>query len=660
MTARPPRGLSISARLQLLVGLSVLVAMCTFGGLAYFVERRAAVAALVEDQEALAGLMAERSIAALLFDDELLARDQLAALAAIAHVHSACLFDADGRLFASHPAWLNEAECPPATPRPGLPSIAAAVPLGDGRQGLLRLASRLDTIEARLLQQVRHGVIIAVLALVLALLLAFWLERRFTGPLRRLVAVAEAVQPSGAAELRATIETRDEVGELAAAFNRMLDRQDEQTRRLRAEAEYNQVLFQRSPLPSLVIDGTRNITIDCNEAATAAYGFQSREEVLTASVESVSTPTQYDGTPSTTAILRYLRGALAGEPQVYEWRHRRPDGSTFDAEVHLTRFGSPETPMLLGSLLDITERKAASAALERLNSELESRVALRTRELEVVNAELTASLVRQRLTMDELVRAERLAALGSLVAGIAHELNTPLGSALLVASTLGDGLAELREQLERGELRRSRLERFLAEQDESLDLLLRNTRRAAELIGQFKQMAMDQTSEQRRRFDLAEVVDEVMASLQPRLRGSPHRIVLELERGLWMDSYPGPLGQVLTNLVINALLHGLGERPGQLTIACRGIDADMVELMVADDGAGIATEHLSRIFDPFFTTRLGYGGSGLGLHIVFVLVQGTLGGRIEVQSQPGQGACFRVRLARVAPLAPATAHSAAR
>lgn len=660
MTARPPRGLSISARLQLLVGLSVLVAMCTFGGLAYFVERRAAVAALVEDQEALAGLMAERSIAALLFDDELLARDQLAALAAIAHVHSACLFDADGRLFASHPAWLNEAECPPAAPPPGLPSIAAAVPLGDGRQGLLRLASRLDTIEARLLQQVRHGVIIAVLALVLALLLAFWLERRFTGPLRRLVAVAEAVQPSGAAELRATIETRDEVGELAAAFNRMLDRQDEQTRKLRAEAEYNQVLFQRSPLPVVVIDGTRNITIDCNEAATAVYGFQSREETLAAGVESVSTPTQYDGTPSSTAVLRYLRGALAGEPQVYEWRHRRPDGSTFDAEVHLTRFGSPEAPMLLGSLLDITERKAASAALERLNSELESRVALRTRELEVVNAELTTSLVRQRLTMDELVRAERLAALGSLVAGIAHELNTPLGSALLVASTLGDGLAELREQLERGELRRSRLERFLAEQDESLDLLLRNTRRAAELIGQFKQMAMDQTSEQRRRFDLAEVVDEVMASLQPRLRGSPHRIVLELERGLWMDSYPGPLGQVLTNLVINALLHGLGERPGQLTIACRGIDAETVELMVADDGAGIATEHLSRIFDPFFTTRLGHGGSGLGLHIVFVLVQGSLGGRIEVQSQPGQGACFRVRLARVAPLVAPTAPSVAR
>jgi len=423
------------------------------------------------------------------------------------------------------------------------------------------------------------------------------------------------------------------------------------TRRLRLQAEYHEVLFRHSPLPVLVIDPRWNRLVDCNDAAIAIYGFGSREATLDINAAVVSPPVQPDGRMSAEAASAHVAAALAGVPQVYEWRHRRPDGSEFDAEVRLVRFGPDEAPLLLGSLVDITAGKAAAAALQRLNDALETRVAERTRDLAASNTELAATVEQLRRTQGELVRRERLASLGSLVAGIAHELNTPLGSALLVATTLGDDLEELQAQLDRGELRRSVLEAFLAQQSGALALLVRNTRRAAELIGRFKQVAVDQTSEQRRRFELAEVVDEVLGTLQPRLRKTRHTIVVDIAPGLTMDSYPGPLGQVVTNLVMNAMIHGLAGRAGEIRVSARELPRHQVELCVADDGVGIPSEHLPRIFDPFFTTKLGEGGSGLGLHIVYSLVERALGGRITAESVAGAGARFTVVMPAVAPRA---------
>lgn len=424
---------------------------------------------------------------------------------------------------------------------------------------------------------------------------------------------------------------------------------DAEARRLRLQAEYHEVLFKHSPLPVIVIDPRANRLVDCNDAAIAIYGFGSRAATLDITAAAVSPPRQPGGRASAEAVAPYGAAALAGTPQVYEWRHRRPDGSEFDAEVHLVRFGPDTAPLLLASLIDITSRNAATAALQRLNEELESRVAARTHDLGESNAGLSEVIERLRRAQDELVRSERLASLGAMVAGIAHELNTPLGSVLLVASTLGDGIDALRAQLQSGELKRSALEAFLAQQAEAQSLIVRNAQRAAGLIGQFKQVAVDQASEQRRRFDLAEVVDEVIATLQPRLRKRPVRLEVSIPRALAMDGYPGPLGQVLTNLVMNAVQHGLRDRSGRVGVQAAALDADTVALRVEDDGVGIAPEHLPRIFDPFFTTRLGEGGSGLGLHICYSLVRRTLGGRIEVESGPGKGARFALTLPRVAP-----------
>ena len=646
------RNLSIRTRLLAVISAVTLLAITTFGAIALVGEREAARDALGSEQAALATLVANRSAAALLFGDPSLAQENLDALGGIAHVQAACLYDNEGRLFTGYTA-AGAQSCPQTRSGSGLASegsLVAEVPVElDEVVGSLSLRSSLGPVEARLREQAVTWAAAGAVGAVLALVFAFLLERLISGPIQRVSAVVESIDTSDARGQRAPVEGDDEVGHLAGAFNRMLDRLDEQTRGLKLQAEYNEVLFKRSPLPVIVIDPRANCLVDCNEAAVAIYGHGTRDATLNTSAKDVSAPRQYDGTPSDVAILRYSEAALAGHPQVYDWRHRRPDGTEFDAEVHLTRFGPEDAPLLLASLFDVTERKATAAALQRMNEALESRVAARTHDLAASNAELSATVEQLRRAQVELVRSERLASLGSLVAGVAHELNTPLGSALLVATTLGDGIEELRRKLGTGELKRSTLDAFLEQQAEAQALIVRNARRAAELIGRFKQVAVDQTSEQRRRFDLAEVVEEVIGTLQPRLRKTPHQVVVDIAPGLAMDSYPGPLGQVITNLVLNALLHGLGEEPGEVRVVASRHDEESVALSVSDNGVGIPAEHLSRIFDPFFTTKLGEGGSGLGLHIVYSLVQRSLGGRIDVDSRPGRGACFTVVMPAVAP-----------
>ena len=300
----------------------------------------------------------------------------------------------------------------------------------------------------------------------------------------------------------------------------------------------------------------------------------------------------------------------------------------------------------LWSLVDITELRHIQAHIEDLNQSLEARVTERT-------AELTAALEALHHTQEELVRSEKLAALGSLVAGIAHELNTPIGNSVTVATTLAASTEELAREHAAGALRRSSFDNFTSNARSATDLLMRSLLRAEELVRSFKQVAVDRTSEQRRRFDPGEVLHEMAITLSPMLKSTPYTLELASTENISMDSYPGPLGQVLTNLVTNALQHAFdGREHGRMVVTTRSAGKDKVEIEFADDGAGIPSANLRRIFDPFFTTRLGRGGSGLGLHIVYNLVTCILGGNISVFSTPGAGSRFVLTLPLTAPASP--------
>jgi signal transduction histidine kinase len=294
------------------------------------------------------------------------------------------------------------------------------------------------------------------------------------------------------------------------------------------------------------------------------------------------------------------------------------------------------------------ERIKVDHALRELNMDLEQRVTQRTQQLQAANEELRELLDRLKQAQNELIRSEKLAALGSLVAGVAHEMSTPIGNGLMVSSTLKEHATEFAESLNQG-IRRSQLDRFIDETRTSSDIILRNLERAGTLLSSFKQVAVDQTSSQRRRFDLAQVLGEVFLTLRPTLKQWPGQLENRVPQGLLMDSYPGPLGQVVSNFVNNALLHAYDMGQGGIMTVSAKVDGDWVRLDFQDDGKGIAPEHLSRVFDPFFTTRLGQGGSGLGLHICHNIVTQLLGGSLDVSSESGQGTCFHLTLPLRAP-----------
>jgi len=243
------------------------------------------------------------------------------------------------------------------------------------------------------------------------------------------------------------------------------------------------------------------------------------------------------------------------------------------------------------------------------------------------------------------VDKEKLAALGALVAGVAHELNTPIGNGLLIASSLRDKTQQLVGKAEGAQLRRADLQAFVSEAPEGFELIMRGLGSAASLVSSFKQVAVDQTSERRRRFGLMQICQDVAKSLASRIRQDGHSLTVDVPPDVELDSYPGPLCQVLSNLIDNSLLHGFAEGvPGEMRLTADALAPGRVRLRFADDGRGIAAEHLKRVFEPFFTTRLGQGGSGLGLSISYNIVNSLLQGQIGVESRPGEGAAFVLEL----------------
>jgi len=303
-----------------------------------------------------------------------------------------------------------------------------------------------------------------------------------------------------------------------------------------------------------------------------------------------------------------------------------------------------------------TRRVEFDAVIKGFNEtlrKLKQVIARRTQAEDAARAsaeETRLALDQLKSAQEELVKSGKMAALGSLVAGIAHELNTPLGNGLMAVSTLREKMIAFKLQiLEKGASRRG-FENFLADVEVASDIALRSLDRSAKLVSSFKQISVDQTTSHRGLFKLHELAADILTILQPTLKRTPYRIETSIAESIEMNSFPGPLGQVLTNLINNAVIHGFdGRDHGVITIQAEPWTEGHLILRVKDDGKGIATNNLPKIFDPFFTTKLGQGGSGLGLHISHNSVTQILGGTLNVHSQPGVGTEFELDLPLSAP-----------
>jgi signal transduction histidine kinase len=261
-----------------------------------------------------------------------------------------------------------------------------------------------------------------------------------------------------------------------------------------------------------------------------------------------------------------------------------------------------------------------------------------------------SALLELNAAQQNLIDAERLAALGGLVAGVAHEVNNPIGISLTVASSFARRTdqfdAEMRSSTP---LRRSQLEEFVRSSRDASQQLVGNLHRAAELIQSFKQVAVDRSHAERRQFSLSEATDQIIASLRPVLKRSPITLTVDVPEGLVVDGFPGSYGQILTNLFLNAANHAFPDgRSGAITISAKPRGNDDIEIIFADNGAGMTPDVQRQAFDPFFTTRRNEGGTGLGLHIVYNLVTQQLGGRMMLESRLGQGTTFRIIMPRAA------------
>jgi two-component system NtrC family sensor kinase len=293
---------------------------------------------------------------------------------------------------------------------------------------------------------------------------------------------------------------------------------------------------------------------------------------------------------------------------------------------------------------ELKSKEEAQQALAETNNRLEQRVEERTENLQDAINELHNTLKNLRNTQSQLIESEKLASLGAMVAGVAHEINTPIGLCITTHSFIKDMFKDMRKRFENDSISKSNFTEFMTNMEESVDILSKNLERAAKLIKSFKHVSEDQAGEAARKFNLEEYLQEILSTLHPKLKMTQHLVNINCASDIDLYGYPGALSQVITNLVMNSLLHGFENVvKGTITIEVERQHNERVEIRYADDGQGLTKEVQVKIFEPFFTTKRGYGGTGLGMHLVYNLVSQTLQGSIQLQ-QASKGCAFIITI----------------
>lgn len=291
----------------------------------------------------------------------------------------------------------------------------------------------------------------------------------------------------------------------------------------------------------------------------------------------------------------------------------------------------------LKTLLQAVEKVLERSRLIAENKEYQQSLEKQTKELQ-------REIKDRQKAEKKLVQSEKMAALGDLVAGVAHEINTPIGIGVTGISYLHDTTAAFQKLFESGNAKKSDLENFLSDCKEACQVTLTNLNRAAQLVASFKQIAVDQSNDEKRTFDVKNYIEEVLFSLHPRIKKTNHTILVDCPDKLTVNSFPGAISQILTNLIMNSLLHGFETiEEGKITIGVEP-EKSSITLRYSDNGKGMTPEQRQKIFDPFYTTKRGTGGTGLGMHLVYNLVTEKLRGEIECDSTLNKGTLITIRI----------------
>jgi PAS domain S-box-containing protein len=344
-------------------------------------------------------------------------------------------------------------------------------------------------------------------------------------------------------------------------------------------------------------------------------------------------------------VRKEVQLALQGKITAFDAKLRTKFG--INIPMHFTAVGLKVDgkPFITGIGIDISELKHTQEKLMDINKSLENKVLERTKELRLANKEITESYTRMKEMQGYLIQSEKMSALGGLVAGITHEINTPIGVGITAASYLLEITEEFAKYTKTAtEINKEELLSYLEDLEAASNIVLKNLDRAGKLVKSFKQVSADQASEPKRRFNIKEYLEEILLSLSPKIKKTKHTITINCEEKLEIDGYPGAFAQIISNLIINSLIHAYDpEDTGNIIISVSQL-MNMIEIIYSDDGKGIPSSNLSKIFDPFFTTKRVLGGTGIGLSVVYNIVTQTFGGTIHCDSQVNKGTIFTIRL----------------
>lgn len=338
--------------------------------------------------------------------------------------------------------------------------------------------------------------------------------------------------------------------------------------------------------------------------------------------------------------LSVLIGSIQFVSQRKDYSHRCQQLEFKELDVLARTFNI----MLSRTEKHVSKKISSEQEILHLNQELEDKVNRRTEALKESNQELLSTLEKLHQFQGQLVENEKMASLGDMVAGIAHELNTPVGLGITASSLLADNLSTIKHAYDEKTLKGSELNRFLIDNESNIGIIKRNLKRTAELISSFKQVAVDQYYEENKTFNIKQLIDGVCITLAHELRDTDYKINIHCDDDLIVNSKAGPLNQILINLIMNSKIHAFqNTNNGEITINVIE-DSNQLNIIYQDNGVGIDESIKHKVFEPFVTTKRGEGGSGLGLHLVYNLVTQALGGSIQLNTPSKQGVIFEIKL----------------